>query len=857
MTNLYLKVQRIEQVCLFELSWGTTQRLSAKTSYPENLTLFYQEWQRNYLSFYKNLSSDNNSLRGRVESEGSFATPPVDWQAKLVQAEAKFLLEFHKWLRSGDLYEIRQAITQAAFLTKNSQSTKIKFFITCDAVELAHLPWESWEICTESAFSPIKINVVRTPINISQKLINQHHICRGKARVLVILGDDTGLNFEAEKKAIADLKNTDEVKFVGWQSGKDINELKAELKTAIASQRGWDILLFAGHSNETVLTGGEVGIAPNNAISISEIAPLLNIAIAKGLKFALFNSCNGLSIANTLIDLGFSQVAIMREPIHNKVASKFLLQLLKALGEYKDVQEALISACQYLKLEDNLKYPSAYLIPSLFLHPEASLFRFQPGINDRLQKILPSRLETVVLSALFIVSTQLPIQKSLLEQRLKSQAIYRQLIGQVQSEEKSHKIPPVLLVQIDEESIRKAKVSHPRPMDRKVIAQLVDKAREKGAKVIGIDFLLDRYQGKNDEVLANSLQTAVNSSQPTWFVLATTSALNGEPLKVIPEIAKCNWSLQGEIEVLPGYLPLFSSSNEPECQQFKSNQSQAYSFSSLLALSHQLEKATSQLAAIPKQKRQGVISVSANTDETEIQQVQQPKLDNKNDLIKDIYTFIKNNKLKNNIFQSPRVNLQPLTEFSYRFGQMWLHPIIDFSISPNQIYHTIPAWQFWENNSQDSTIFNLQNQIVIIAPGGYGEAGMSKDGEDNFDLPPAVKQWRLYENPNNVNEVFTGGEIHAYNVHHYLNQRFIIPIPDLWMILLAAFIGKSLYFLIKKNPRLRSQFLLSLGAATAIYGILSLQIYLWAIAILLPWLLPSLTVWFYIISAYLTRETYE
>lgn len=851
MNNFYLKIQHIEKLCLFELSIGTAQRLSAKITYPKNLTLLYQEWQSNYLSFYKNLSSEKNSLRGRVEGGGSFATQPVDWHARLVQAEAKFLSEFHHWLRSGELYEIRQAITQASFLTKNSN-----LFITCDSPELAHLPWESWEICTEFAFSAIKIHIVRTPINI-HKQFNQHHTRRGKARVLVILGDDTGLNFQAEEQEIRKLKQNAEIQFFGWQLGKDINELKAELKAAITSKRGWDILLFAGHSNETALTGGEIGIAPHNAISISEMTPLLNVAIAKGLQFALFNSCNGLSIANTLIDLGLSQVAIMREPIHNEVASKFLLQFLKALAEYKDVQEALIYACQSLKLEDNLTYPSAYLIPSLFLHPEASLFRFQPSINENLQKILPSRLETVVLSALFIVSTQLPIQKSLLEQRLKSQAVYRQLIGQVESEDKSNKIPPVLLVQIDEQSIRKRKLFDPRPMDRKLLAQLVDKAREKGAKVIGIDFLLDRYQEKNDEVLAKSLQTGVNSSQPTWFVLGTTSALNGERLKVIPEIAKCNWSLQGEIEVLPGYMLLLSSSNEPECQQFKSNQSQPYSFSSLLVLSYQLENATSQLTVIPKQKRQGIISVSTNTVEGKIQQVPQPKLDNKNDLIKDIYTFTQDNKLKNSIFHSPRVNLQPLTEFSYRFGQMWLHPIMDFSISPNQIYRTIPAWQFLEKNNQDSTLSNLQNQIVIIAPGGYGEAGMSKDGEDNFDLPPAVKQWRLYENPNNVNEVFTGGEIHAYNVHHYLNQRFVIPIPDLWMILLAALIGKSLYLLIQTNPRLRWRFLLCLSAATAIYGILSLQIYLSLIAVLLPWLLPSLTVWFYITSAYLRREAYE
>lgn len=109
MTNFHLKVQRIDQVCLFELTWGTAQRLSTKILYPGNLTLLYQEWQRTYLSFYK------TSLRGRVANSGTLQTPNPDWHAKLVQAEAKFLSEFHNWLRSSELYEIRSAITQVSF----------------------------------------------------------------------------------------------------------------------------------------------------------------------------------------------------------------------------------------------------------------------------------------------------------------------------------------------------------------------------------------------------------------------------------------------------------------------------------------------------------------------------------------------------------------------------------------------------------------------------------------------------------------------------------------------------------------------------------------------------------------------
>lgn len=99
---------------------------------------------------------------------------------------------------------------------------------------------------------------------------------------------------------------------MGWQPGQEIAELKAKISAAIADERGWDVLFFAGHSNETVLTGGELAIAPNVSLSISEITPQLLKAKQRGLQFALFNSCSGLTLANSLIDLGLSQVAVMR-----------------------------------------------------------------------------------------------------------------------------------------------------------------------------------------------------------------------------------------------------------------------------------------------------------------------------------------------------------------------------------------------------------------------------------------------------------------------------------------------------------------------------------------------------------------
>lgn len=250
-----------------------------------------------------------------------------------------------------------------------------------------------------------KINIRSETAPQSQK------IRRSRVRILAILGDDTGLNFQGDRQALRSLEKIAKIELVNWQSGQTTSEIKTQIQEALSDPSGWDVLFFAGHSNETVMTGGEIAIAPGVSISVSEIAPQLQIAKAKGLQFALFNSCSGLSLANSLIDLGLSQVAVMREPIHDRVAQVFLIWFLQSLAQYQDVHDALICACEHLKQKQNLTYPSAYLIPSLFCHPDAKLFRIEPrGWKYRLKQWLPTRQEAIALSTFAVISLISPVQ---------------------------------------------------------------------------------------------------------------------------------------------------------------------------------------------------------------------------------------------------------------------------------------------------------------------------------------------------------------------------------------------------------------------------------------------------------------
>ena len=477
-----LKVDKINQDCRFELSWGQGQQNEPiYITYPEDLTQYYQAWQRAYIRYYQ------NNVRGRIVDQGGLR--PINPHAQLIQSETKLLTEFKTWLGSEKLSAIRTTIAGVIKQwVEQDPICQIEIFLTCSVFELERLPWEAWELETEIA-SPVSIRLTRTPVNIrSSYAMQRNQYRRGGARILAIFGDPSGLDFQKDISALRSLSSLAEIKIIAWYEDKSISQHKTDICQEISDPRGWDILFFAGHSQETKMTGGELGIAPGISISVREIEPYLKIAQAKGLQFALFNSCSGLSIANALIDLGLSQVAIMREPIQNTVAQVFLVQFLQVLAQEKDVSDALREACQLLKHSKNLEYPSAYLIPSLFGHPEAKFYKIEPfGWQAYLKRWLPNRQQAITLSSLLLLSLFPAIPEFLLDRRILIQAIYRDLTHQIPQ----NATPPVLLVSIDQDSLNQAKITQSNPLDRRYLAQLIDKLTTLDAEVIGIDYLLD------------------------------------------------------------------------------------------------------------------------------------------------------------------------------------------------------------------------------------------------------------------------------------------------------------------------------------------------------------------------------
>ncbi|WNZ44084.1 CHASE2 domain-containing protein [Leptolyngbya boryana CZ1] len=743
--KIFLEVTFVKQVCLFKLFGQGWEQSPVEIPYSEALTEYYDLWHKAYLAHYQSVGSE---IRGSVKI-GTGKTPSRDWRSELVQAEAILLTEFNGWLEHERLNKIRDTISRCAIeVQTNSKETSrfVDLFVTCHSqdslLDLAHLPWEAWEVGREFAklIDGQTIRIARKPNTIQSGVVKRPY--RDRLRVLAIFGDETDLNFKAEK---AELK-----KFPGYVDLDDprfkgTTDLKQKICDAIADPQGWDILFFAGHSNEAKLVQGEIAIAPGKSLMIREIEPQLKLAQERGLQFAIFNSCKGLDIANALIELGLSQVAIMREPIHDAVAIQFLNGFLRALTNYDDVHSALMFACGQFRAS-RTKYPSAYLIPSLFRHPEAELFRL-PQSRYQFRKLLPKRNQAIALATLAFLSLLPPVQQALMQSRQVLQTGYRSLRQSVSTQK-----PSVLLVQIDQTSVEQLDARKVYPMDRSYLAQLLKRAQTIKPTTIAIDYVFDNPEAE-DQALKREIQQAIQ--QRTKVILANTE----DPKTITPSVAPLDQIQQGYINAFPFYVELPSQ----PCHQF-------CPFSLAIA------------------------------------KTQSSKLD--------------------------QAQLLPLTTFSQAFGQNWLQPIIDFSISPDEAYQTISATDFLQQSSTDLP------KIVLIAPGNYDRAGMTGRGEDLFDPPPlSIALWRS-------SSTFTGGEFHAYMVHHLLQRRLVIPIPDLWLIAIAAVLGQVIVLRLQDSQYSQRRMLGILIGGTILWGWLGLELYLSA-SILVPGLLPAIVFWLY------------
>ena len=323
---------------------------------PPALQVALQNWQLPYQTLLA-----SRAYRITLQGEAQFSWPE----------KARTLVEaLNTWLNSGTQHwqKIRDTLLQAL-----SQGEATQLFLQTGAVELQQLPWSAWDVLSSCLPSP---EVILSPPEIHQPDLAASPRHRRQPRILVVLGANAQLDLQPDRQKLTQF----------GQSGADIHCLdqpdRQTFLEALWDKQGWDIFYFGGHSGD-----GLIGLNPQAQLAPhQDFKQGMREAIAKGLQLAIFNSCDGLQLANELAKLNLPRTIVMREPVPDKVAQDFVAFLLSALKQKQPLAASVQEARR--KLEDawTYHYPGCNWLPIIFQHPDL------PSCQWNTQAIAPPAL---------------------------------------------------------------------------------------------------------------------------------------------------------------------------------------------------------------------------------------------------------------------------------------------------------------------------------------------------------------------------------------------------------------------------------------------------------------------------------
>jgi CHASE2 domain-containing sensor protein len=384
----------------------------------------------------------------------------------------------NNWLNSKDncFYEVQEKLLEVLI----AEEGNIRLMIQTDDIYLWRLPWHLWSkfdrFKVEPVFSRLHSNA-NTQSNL--KLIKS----KSKVRILVILGDSTDINIDADlillKESIA--SNDAEIATLRATSSSDLNDQLWE--------QNWDILFFAGHSSSgDDYSYGQLKLSETETIAIKDLKYGLENAIKHGLKLAIFNSCDCMGLVNELASLQIPAVIAMRERVPDEVAQKFLEYFLQEFaGEKKSLRESVRKARERLH-GMNVEYPCASWLPMIYEHPAVEpptwdeLLR---GNEEERQRVsIWGNLRAVLVASVLVTGAVIGVRWMGLLEPLELPA-YDHLMRQRQSEAID---PRLLVVEVTGSDLDK----YGNPVKDATVAKLIEKIEQNEPRVIGLT--LHRYQ---------------------------------------------------------------------------------------------------------------------------------------------------------------------------------------------------------------------------------------------------------------------------------------------------------------------------------------------------------------------------
>lgn len=812
--------------CILILTQSNAQSIQESLIYPEHLVGLVHQWRLLY--------EQGHDIKSRaIELDAEFDGDGSEWDCNydIQQLEAEILKEFNQWLyHSRILHNIQNELILNEYLFKEKNTFKnesIHLLISSRDMILSKFPWEEWSFFPEDELNK-RIKVIRT-ISTERSSITKINTSKKKYKALIILGNEPILNMDRDETILKKLRKIAHIDFLKFSDDLESGECKGIIKTKLQDHE-WDFLFFSGHTQESS-RGGIIQCQYNIKLDLKDLEDALKQSIKNGLKFAFFNSCQGISIAEYLIALGLPQVLVMREKIHTDSAYTFLSNFIESFVKHKDVYACFENARLSLK-RNIISDPSAFLTPSLFTHPECrdSFFYVPSGfIKNTVHTYRPqTKLEFAMLSLVLLSSIAFPLQYLFIDLRLGVQAIAKIVIPNSKQVEES----PIQLITIDQDSIDQAN-SDPRyklfsnsPIERRYLTDIISKLQSIGSPVIGIDYLLSE-QTEHDDKLKAAFNTKNHQS---WFVLSS-SGRQKYPLTIFQE---SQWVIQSDGDFYNWEMNIPKSL---DCDD-------GCPFSFVLVNAFESQKNITS-------------NETSNHLNTEI------KKNNEANLKREVEGYYFNSK--NKIPDTFGISLTSNTRMSVfkqviQFLNSTLAPysLINYSIPPYDAYEEISAKDFLDSGVTAEFKEQYQNRIVIISGGDYKEVI-----DNQYSRPLAMDIWcgiqdrYLASQVGRCDRLLTSGEIQAYTAYHYLKGQNLKQISFFWTTMFAIILGKIIQvyaFSLDRSSRqnFKDKLTWRIGAG----GIINLLIFM-IFNLSIPFVIPAIIVLSYMQSSLRSQNVYE
>ncbi len=314
-----------------------------------------QQWQTVYLALAQRLQL------GRQQAEGirSFDEDDDDFeieedavthvsQVSFEDLSQRLQRQLNEWLLSPGFTPIVQALR-----SNLSPEMPLRLILQTDDPHLHHLPWQGWQFLVDYPLAEVALS--QPQFHRLKEITPQKK--RQRVRILAILGSSQGIDLAGEQEQLSAIPDA-EVQFLAQPS-------RQEFDAALWDEQGWDILFFAGHSQTEQQTGRlYLHDGPEHrSLTLEHLQEALRTAVERGLQLAIFNSCDGLGLANSLGNLQIPVTIVMREPVPNRVAQDFFQHFLEgyAIAQLPLYQAVKQARRQLQGLEND--YPGAAWLP--------------------------------------------------------------------------------------------------------------------------------------------------------------------------------------------------------------------------------------------------------------------------------------------------------------------------------------------------------------------------------------------------------------------------------------------------------------------------------------------------------------